>query len=83
MKSILMPRSSRCVLAVAFTLSAFVPALCAAQSSMAGMNMDKPADATPNSTIYVNPRSGSDDPRVGLKGGLYDAGTAISGLELV
>ncbi|WP_213804144.1 hypothetical protein [Granulicella sp. dw_53] len=34
-------------------------------------------------TVYVNPRSGSDDPRVGLKGGLYDAGQAASGLELV
>jgi hypothetical protein len=83
MKNILMPRSSRCVLAIAFTLSAAASTLCVAQSTMAGMNMDKPADATPNSTVYVNPRSGSDDPRVGLKGGLYDAGTAISGLQLV
>ena len=34
-------------------------------------------------TVFVNPRSGPDDPRVGLKGGLYDAATAISGLQLV
>src|SRR2546428_5287887 len=34
-------------------------------------------------TVYVNPRSGPDDPRVGLKGGLYDAGQAMSGLELI
>ncbi|CAN5683325.1 hypothetical protein BH10ACI4_BH10ACI4_04100 [soil metagenome] len=34
-------------------------------------------------TVYVNPRAGADDPRVGLKGGLYDAGVAASGLELV
>ena len=34
-------------------------------------------------TVYVNPRSGPDDPRTGLKGGLYDAGQAISGMELV
>ena len=27
-------------------------------------------------SVYVNPRSGPDDPRVGLKGGLYDAATA-------
>jgi hypothetical protein len=33
--------------------------------------------------VYVNPRSGPDDPRVGLKGGLYDAGQAMSGLELI
>jgi hypothetical protein len=34
-------------------------------------------------TVFVNPRSGADDPRVGLKGGLYDAATAISGMQLV
>jgi hypothetical protein len=35
------------------------------------------------SSVYVNPRSGADDPRIGLKGGLYDAGVAASGLNLV
>ena len=35
----------------------------------------------PPSTVPMNARSGSDDPRVGLKGGLYDAGEAASGLE--
>jgi hypothetical protein len=34
-------------------------------------------------TVYVNPRSAPSDPRTGLKGGLYDAGQAISGLQLV
>jgi hypothetical protein len=34
-------------------------------------------------SVYVNPRSGPDDPRVGLKGGLYDAATATFGMELV
>jgi hypothetical protein len=34
-------------------------------------------------SVYVNPRSDASDPRVGLKGGLYDAATAISGMELV
>src|SRR5260370_1911294 len=33
-------------------------------------------------TVYVNPRAGADDPRVGLKGGLYDAGVAASGMQL-
>jgi hypothetical protein len=33
--------------------------------------------------VFVNPRSGADDPRVGLKGGLYDAATAIFGMQLV
>jgi len=31
--------------------------------------------------VATNPRSGKDDPRVGLKGGLYDAGEAASGME--
>lgn len=31
--------------------------------------------------VLTNPRSGKDDPRIGLKAGLYDAGEAASGLE--
>jgi hypothetical protein len=58
-------RFSRSALAIAVTLSVF-PALCAGQN---------------NSSVYTNPRSGSDDPRVGLKAGLYDAGEASFGLE--
>jgi hypothetical protein len=42
-------------------------ALCAAQTNA--------------SSVYTNPRAASSDPRVGLKGGLYDAGEAASGLE--
>ncbi len=34
-------------------------------------------------SVYENPRAGADDPRVGLKGGLYDAGTAMFGLKLL
>jgi hypothetical protein len=40
-----------------------------------------PTKAPPPSSVYTNPRSGPDDPRIGLKGGLYDAGEAASGLE--
>jgi hypothetical protein len=71
---------------LALTLSTLVPALCSSRvlaQDMAGMDHAKPASATPNVTVYVNPRSGPDDPRIGLKGGLYDAATAMSGLELV
>src|SRR6202043_1355698 len=32
-------------------------------------------------SVYTNPRAGADDPRVGLKAGLYDAGEASSGLQ--
>ena len=31
--------------------------------------------------VSTNPRSGKEDPRVGLKGGLYDAGEAAFGME--
>src|ERR1700709_2790696 len=37
----------------------------------------------PPSTVPVNPRAGADDPRIGLKGGLYDAGEAAFGLERI
>jgi len=40
---------------------------------------EHPADPT----VYVNPRSAPDDPRTGLKGGLYDAESVISGFQLV
>jgi hypothetical protein len=42
------------------------------------------AQAAPNPpppSVYVNPRSGKDDPRVGLKGGLYDAAEVSFGME--
>ena len=39
--------------------------------------------APPPSTVFTNPRSGADDPRVGLKAGLYDAAEAASGLERI
>src|SRR5437773_7348357 len=39
--------------------------------------------AAPKSTVYVNPRAGADDPRVGLKAGLYDAAEAASGMERI
>jgi hypothetical protein len=41
-----------------------------------------PSKALPP-TVYSNPRSGPDDPRIGLKPGLYDAGEAIFGLQKV
>ena len=51
-------------------VSALFPILCLAQTKAAA-----PA------TVYSNPRASTDDPRVGLKAGLYDAGEAIFGLE--
>jgi hypothetical protein len=62
----------------AFAVSIAVPALCTAQR---GPQPD-PTKALPP-TVYSNPRSGPDDPRIGLKPGLYDAGEAIFGLEKI
>jgi hypothetical protein len=39
------------------------------------------APGPPASTVFSNPRAPADDPRIGLKAGLYDAGEASSGLE--
>ncbi len=51
----------------------FIPALCLAQTPTPAAPEVPPNP--PPSTVYVNPRSGPDDPRIGgLKGGLYDAG---------
>ena len=75
------PRSTRNVLALALALSA---GLCAAQTTTTA-SAAPPAVKTPPlpPSVFVNTRSGPDDPRVGLKGGLYDAGTATLGLQLV
>jgi hypothetical protein len=68
---------SRSVAFAALALSMFLPAV--AQGPSASSTGAAPA----TSSVYTNPRSGPDDPRVGLKGGLYDAGEAASGLEKI
>jgi len=62
----------------AFAASLTLPALCTAQR---GPQPD-PTKAAPPS-VYSNPRAGADDPRIGLKPGLYDAGEAIFGLQKI
>jgi hypothetical protein len=61
-------RFSRSAVTMALALTVALPAFCAGQN---------------NPSVYSNPRAGSDDPRVGLKAGLYDAGQAASGLQLL
>ncbi len=63
-------RRSRHNVTLWLALSACFPILCAGQTSGSG-----------SSAVSTNPRASSDDPRVGLKPGLYDAGEAIFGLE--
>ena len=65
-------RFSRLTLTVTFALSAFFPALSMGQSG---------APASERLSAPSNPRASSNDPRVGLKAGLYDAGQAVFGLE--
>jgi hypothetical protein len=59
--------TSRCSRSVAMlSLALSIPVLCIGQ---------------PTNPAPVNPRASADDPRVGLKAGLFDAGEAASGLE--
>jgi hypothetical protein len=69
---------SRNVLTTAFALTVAFPALCAAQRQQEVI----PANVPPPS-VYVNPRAGADDPRIGLKGGKTDAAEAIFGMQKV
>src|SRR3954453_15396039 len=64
---------------LAFAAMFALPAICAAQGR--GPQPD-PSKALPPG-VYSNPRAGADDPRIGLKPGLYDAGEAIFGLQKV
>src|SRR5271168_2660136 len=68
-------RMSSRALAFSLMASALFPTLGSAQTKATAANATVPA------TVYSNPRASSDDPRVGLKPGLYDAGEAIFGLE--
>jgi len=58
---------------IAVSLALLSPVLCTGQAPM----------PSTNNSVFVNPRSPATDPRVGLKGGLYDAGEAASGLQKV
>jgi hypothetical protein len=71
--------SSRRVIGIAFTLSVVSAVSGFAQRAAPPPIPEHPVDPK----VYVNPRSPADDPRTGLKGGLYDAGSAISGLQLI
>src|SRR5258707_12448811 len=61
-------RFSRSAVTMALAVSVSFPAFCAGQN---------------NPSVYTNPRAGADDPRVGLKAGLYDAGEASSGMQRI
>ena len=78
------PHSGRLRAGFALAASLAVPALCMAQTPAPAPppNPVDPSKAAPPK-VYSNPRSGPDDPRIGLKPGLYDAGEAIFGLQKV
>jgi hypothetical protein len=58
-----------------------VAQLCLGQTAAPVPTVAKAPD--PKSDVYSNPRAPLNDPRVGLKAGLYDAGEAAFGLEKV
>src|ERR1041384_5336281 len=68
----------RATTALSFALGWISPPLCGGQPAGAAV----PPNAAPPS-VYSNPRAGADDPRIGLKGGLYDAGEAAFGMQRV
>jgi len=68
------------ILKGALAAAVFLPVLAVAQAQAPPAAPEVPPNPPP-STVYFNPRSGPDDPRVGLKGGLYDAGEASFGME--
>ncbi len=70
--------SSRRAVALAFVSTLFGSGAAIAQRQAPAIPAH-PVDPT----VYVNPRSAPDDPRTGLKGGLYDAGEAAMGMKLV
>ncbi|HWE53771.1 MAG TPA: hypothetical protein VG273_28530 [Bryobacteraceae bacterium] len=64
------------IIRVSLATAVFVPALGLAQNRAPEVPPNPPA-----ATVYYNPRAGADDPRIGLKGGLYDAAEAASGMQ--
>src|SRR5260221_280468 len=63
---------------ISLALSVAFPILTTAQTTPAA-----PPPSPPPSKAFVNPRAPADDPRVGLKGGLYDPAEAASGMVRV
>ena len=59
---------------MSLALAISLPMLCAGQSG---------ASAASGTHVYSNPRASMDDPRVGLKAGLYDAGEAAFGMQRI
>ena len=68
-------RSSR------FSRSAVSVALAMSVSTALSVSFPAPCAGQSSSSVYTNPRAGADDPRVGLKAGLYDAGEASFGMQ--
>jgi hypothetical protein len=66
-------------LSLSLLLFASFPVICAGQATPPAA----PTVPPPAPSVYSNPRAPHDDPRVGLKPGLYDAGEAASGLERI
>jgi len=63
---------SRSAMILSLALAAGLPVLSFGQTEKAG---------APTTSVYTNPRSGHEDPRIGLKGGYQDAGEAAFGMQ--
>src|SRR4051812_16576534 len=72
------PTSMTFTFAPALALGLLFAGLAAAQPGGPAV----PANPAPPK-VYSNPRAGADDPRIGVKGGLYDAGEAAFGMQRI
>ncbi len=67
--------------AATLALSLGLNAVCSAQGGRPQTPQGPPQIANPD--VFVNPRAGADDPRIGLKPGMHDAAEAAMGLQLL
>src|SRR5690349_18963424 len=80
------PTEKRTFRAAGLTLALFgaIPLVCHGQDAAAApAPAAETIPAPPAPSVYSNPRAAADDPRIGLKPGLYDAGEAASGLQRI
>jgi len=76
-------RSSRLAMALSIAAACFAqtPAASVTPAAPAAPPKPAPPPKVVDTGVTTNPRAGSDDPRVGLKAGLYDAAEVAFGLE--
>jgi hypothetical protein len=76
-------RVTTAALALAFSSMLCIAQRPASTPSQASAATDGKVAAANTPSVFSNPRAPADDPRIGLKAGLYDAGEAAFGLQRI